>query len=103
MGAFAAGLLPLAAHCHAHLGWGSPVPGEFALVAVDTTEVTDIGHDAGSNAQHVARWPAGEEYLRHSLTPAVVPEPRGACSPMTQPELMALGQVHRPGQRHALG
>lgn len=40
-------------------------------------EVTYIGHDAGSNAQHVARWPAGEEYLRPSLTPTSLgrPEP----------------------------
>jgi hypothetical protein len=65
-----------AAAAEAHLGW-RPVPGEFTLLAVDITEVTYIGHDAGSNAQHVARWPAGEEYLRPSLTPTSLgpPEP----------------------------
>lgn len=65
-----------AAAAEAHLGW-RPVPGEFTLFAVDITEVTYIGHDAGSNAQHVARWPAGEEYLRPSLTPTSLgpPEP----------------------------
>jgi hypothetical protein len=52
-----------AAAVRAHLGW-QPVPGEFALFAVDIIDVTHIGHDAGSSAQHVARWPAGEEYLR---------------------------------------
>ena len=65
-----------AAAAEAHLGW-RPVPGEFTLFAVDITEVTYIGHDTGSNAQHVARWPAGEEYLRPSLTPTSLgpPEP----------------------------
>lgn len=65
-----------AAAAQAHLGW-RPVPGEFTLFSVDITEVTYIGHDAGSNAQHVARWPAGEEYLRPSLTPTSLgpPEP----------------------------
>ena len=65
-----------AAAAEAHLGW-RPVPGEFTLFSVDITEVTYIGHDAGSSAQHVARWPAGEEYLRPSLTPTSLgpPEP----------------------------
>ena len=64
------------AAAEARLGW-RPVPGEFTLFAVDITEVTYIGHDAGSNAQHVARWPAGQEYLRPSLTPTSLgpPEP----------------------------
>ena len=56
-----------AAAVEAHLGW-RPVPGEFTLLAVDISDVTCIGHDAGTNAQHVARWPAGEEYLRPVLT-----------------------------------
>jgi hypothetical protein len=51
----------------AHLGW-RPIPGEFTLLAVDISDVTYIGHDE-ANAQHVARWPDGEEYLRRSLTP----------------------------------
>jgi hypothetical protein len=65
-----------AAAAGAHLGW-RPVPGKFTLFAVDIDDVTYIGHDAGSNAQHVARWPAGEEYLRPSLTPTSLgpPEP----------------------------
>jgi hypothetical protein len=65
-----------AAAAEAQLGW-RPVPGGFALFAVDIHDVTYIGHDAGSNAQHVARWPAGEEYLRPALTPTSLgpPEP----------------------------
>src|SRR5215472_6493277 len=57
-----------AAAVEAHLGW-RPVPGQFTLLAVDISDVTYIGHDAETNAQHVARWPAGEEYLRPVLTP----------------------------------
>ncbi len=60
-----------AADVEAHLGW-RPVPGEFALFSVAINDVTFIGHDAESNAQHVARWPAGEEYLRPSLTPTTL-------------------------------
>jgi hypothetical protein len=63
-----------AAAAAAHLGW-RPVPGEFALFAVDITDVTYIGHDDQSNAQHVARWPAGQEYLRPSLTPTTLGAP----------------------------
>lgn len=57
-----------AAAVETHLGW-RPVPGEFTLLAVDISDVAYIGHDAGTNAQHVARWPAGEEFLRAVLTP----------------------------------
>jgi hypothetical protein len=46
------------------------------LFAVDISDVTYIGHDADSNAQHVARWPAGEEYLRPSLTPTTLGSPK---------------------------
>lgn len=60
-----------AAAAGACLGWW-PVPGEFTLFAVDIRDVTYIGHDAGTNAQHVARWPAGEEYLRPSRTPTTL-------------------------------
>jgi hypothetical protein len=63
-----------AAAVQAQLGW-QPVPGEFALFAMDINDVTFIGHDAGSNAQHVARWPAGEEYLCPSLMPTTLGPP----------------------------
>lgn len=57
-----------------NLGW-QPVVGEFALFAVDVADVTYIGH-AQDNAQHVARWPAGEEYVRPAITPTSLGEPQ---------------------------
>jgi hypothetical protein len=50
------------------LGW-RPVPGQFSLFAVDVGDVTYIGYDEATGAQHVARWPAGDEYLRPATTP----------------------------------
>jgi hypothetical protein len=73
-----------AAAVAAHLGW-RPVPGEFALFAVDITDVAYIGHDAQSNAQHVARWPAGEEYLRPSLTATSLGPPTPVRRLLAQP------------------
>jgi len=52
----------------AELGW-RPVVGQFTLFGVDVRDVTFIGFDAETGAQHVARWPAGVEYLRPSTTP----------------------------------
>jgi hypothetical protein len=51
----------------AELGW-RPVVGEFTLVRVEVDDVTYIGYDEASGAQHVARWPAGQEYVRPSTT-----------------------------------
>jgi hypothetical protein len=59
----------------ARLGW-QPVVGEFMLLAVDIDDVAYIGHDAESGAQHVARWPAGAEYLRSSVTPTSLGPPQ---------------------------
>ena len=81
-----------AAAVRAHLGW-QPVPGEFALFVVDITDVTFIGHDAGSNAQHVARWPAGEEYLRPSVTPTSLGPPKPVRRLLAQ---QAQGNTDRP-------
>ncbi len=52
----------------ATLSW-APVVGEFTLFAVDIEDVTYIGYDPETGAQHVARWPAGQEYLRPTVTP----------------------------------
>jgi hypothetical protein len=57
-----------AAAVAAEIGW-QPVPGEFTLFTVDIDDVTYIGREAGSGAQHVARWPHGAEYLRPVITP----------------------------------
>jgi len=50
------------------LGW-RPVPGEFTLLAVDVEDVAYIGFDPETRGQHVARWPAGVEYVRPMVTP----------------------------------
>jgi len=52
----------------AALGW-RPVVGQFTLFRVDVRDITYIGCDSETGAQHVARWPAGVEYLRPSTTP----------------------------------
>jgi hypothetical protein len=59
----------------AELGW-RPVLGQFSLFAVDVGDVTYIGYDEAAGAQHVARWPAGEEYLRPATTPTSLGPPQ---------------------------
>jgi hypothetical protein len=59
----------------ADLGW-RPVVGEFTLFRVDVRDVTYIGYDTESGAQHVARWPADLEYLRPSTTPTSLGPPQ---------------------------
>jgi pyridoxamine 5'-phosphate oxidase-like protein len=57
-----------AAAVREQIGW-QPVAGQFTLLIVEVADVTYIGSEAGTGAQHVARWPAGEEYIRPQLTP----------------------------------
>jgi hypothetical protein len=57
-----------AAEVGANLGW-QPVVGRFTLVAVGIDDVTFISYDPGTGAQHVARWPAGVEYVRATTSP----------------------------------
>ena len=64
-----------AAAVSARLGW-RPVPGEFTLLVVDVEDVTYIGFDAQTSGQHVARWPAGQEYVRPAVTPTSLGPPR---------------------------
>lgn len=59
----------------AELGW-RPVVGQFTLRRVDVRDVTYIGYEAETGAQHVARWPAGAEYLRPSTTPTSLGPPQ---------------------------
>jgi hypothetical protein len=49
---------------------------QFTLFAVDINDVTYIGYDADTSGQHVARWPAGLEYVRPSVTPTSLGPPR---------------------------
>jgi hypothetical protein len=64
-----------AAAVAAELGW-RPVAGQFALFRVVVRDVTYIGSDAETGAQHVARWPAGVEYLRPAITPTSLGPPQ---------------------------
>ena len=64
-----------AAAVSAQIGW-RPIVGEFALLVVDVEDVTYIGYDADTSGQHVARWPAGQEYVRPSVTPTSLGPPQ---------------------------
>ena len=57
-----------AAAVREQIGW-QPVAGQFTLFIVEVADVTYIGSEPGTGAQHVARWPSGEEYIRPQLTP----------------------------------
>jgi hypothetical protein len=59
----------------AELGW-RPVAGQFTLFRVEVRDVTYIGCDSETGAQHVARWPAGVEYLRPFTTPTSLGPPQ---------------------------
>lgn len=50
------------------LGWRAVV-GHFALFGVSIEDVTYIGYDPDTRGQHVARWPAGIEFIRPATTP----------------------------------
>ena len=89
-----------AAAVAARLGW-QPIPGEFALFTVDVEDVTYIGHDAGSRAQHVARWPAGEEYLRPVLTPTTLGPHQAVRRLLTDNAATAVKPVLRDTDGHA--
>jgi hypothetical protein len=52
------------------------VVGQFTLFRVDVRDVTYIGYDTETRSQHVARWPAGVEYLRPSITPTSLGPPQ---------------------------
>ncbi len=72
----------------AEIGW-RPVVGEFTLFAVDIEDVTYIGYDAESSAQHVARWPAGLDTSgRRSRRPVSAPASQcGTCWTGKQPDV----------------
>ena len=57
----------------ATLGW-QPVEPWFHLFVVDIDDVTSIRYD-GPGDQHVARWPAGVEFVRRATSPTSVGEP----------------------------
>jgi hypothetical protein len=81
-----------AAAVGAQIGW-RPVVGQFALFTVDVDDVTYIGYDAETAGQHVARWPAGLEYVRPSITPTSLGPPQ----PVRR--LLAVTSAARPVSR----
>ena len=64
-----------AAAVREQIGW-QPVAGQFTLFIVEVADVTYIGSESGTGAQHVARWPSGEEYIRPQLTPTSLGPPQ---------------------------
>ena len=57
------------------IGW-QPVVGRFTLFDVDIEELTYIAYDPETSGQHVARWPAGVEYVRPATTPTSLGPPQ---------------------------
>ena len=57
----------------AALGW-QPVEPRFHLFVIDVADVTSIFY-VGDGDQHVARWPAGTEFVRRATSPTSVDEP----------------------------
>jgi len=74
-----------AAAVQEQIGW-QPVAGQFTLFIVEVADVTYIGSEAGTGAQHVARWPSGDEYIRPQLTPTSLGPPQ-AVSRLLAPDL----------------
>jgi hypothetical protein len=71
-----------AAAVREQFGW-QPVVGQFTLFIVEVADVTYIGSERGTGAQHVARWPPGEEYIRPQLTPTSLGPPRAVWRLLT--------------------
>jgi hypothetical protein len=57
------------------LGW-SPEVGRFHLFCVDIADVTVVRYVDATGDQFVARWPAGEEFVRRGTTATSLGEPQ---------------------------
>ena len=57
-----------------------PSIGQFTLFIVEVADVTYIGSESGTGAQHVALWPPGQEYIR----PQAHPDQPGASTGSTK-------------------
>jgi hypothetical protein len=57
------------------IGW-QPVVGQFTLFIVEVADITYIGSEPETSAQHVAQWPPGQEYIRPQLTPTSLAPPQ---------------------------
>jgi hypothetical protein len=56
------------------LGW-RPEVGRFHLFAVDIEDVTFVRYDDATGDHFLARWPAGEEFVRRGTTATSVGDP----------------------------
>jgi hypothetical protein len=65
----------------ATLGW-QPVEPWFHLFVVEVDDVTSIRYE-GPGDQHVARWPAGIEFVRRATSPTSVGEPEPVVDLLT--------------------
>ena len=72
-----------AAAVREQIGW-QPVAGQFALYVIEVADVTYIGFEPGTGAQHVARWPSGEEYIRPQLSPTRLANPQPVSRLLTR-------------------
>jgi hypothetical protein len=57
------------------LGW-SPEVGRFHLFRVDVEDVTALRYDDTTGDQYVARWPAGDEFVRRGTSATSVGGPQ---------------------------
>jgi hypothetical protein len=57
------------------LGW-RPEVGRFHLLAVDIEDVTFLRYDDATGDQFLARWPAGEEFVRRGTSATTVGDPQ---------------------------
>jgi hypothetical protein len=64
------------------IGW-QPLAGQFTLFVVEVADVTYIGSEPGTGAQHVARWPPGDEYIRPQLSPTALGLPQAVSRLLT--------------------
>ena len=71
-----------AAAVREQIGW-QPAAGQFTLFIVEVADVTYIGSEPGTGAQHVARWPSGQEYIRPQLTPTSLGPPQAVSRLLT--------------------
>jgi Pyridoxamine 5'-phosphate oxidase len=71
-----------AAAVREQIGW-QPVAGQFTLFTVEVADLTYIGSEPGTGAQHVARWPPGHEYIRPQLTPTSLGPPQAISRLLT--------------------
>src|SRR5260370_6636018 len=64
------------------IGW-QPVAGQLTLFLAEVADVTYIGSEPGTGAQHLARWPSAKEDIRPQVTPTSLGPPRAVSRLLT--------------------